>query len=174
MGIDDYIKKQQQRATEEAGKAAVRGIFSAARKAISGIADELLGFAEGELEGARAARGDREALRPGEMSAEDPEPAQDDGDPEPVPPSAVELEAERTQAAEEAAQDELARLKARLGRGEGLGLEAPAPRPEVESPRSRARREAEERARAELEALKAGRGGADSEDRADPEVKRTL
>jgi hypothetical protein len=110
--LDDWLAKLRGKATEEAGKAAA----GAAKKAVSGFAEDFLSFAEGELADARSARGLEEGEAPvGVVPGQASEGADAAQTMEPPPkPSARELR----EAREAKAREELARLKEMMGKGD--------------------------------------------------------
>jgi len=112
MGLlDDLLARLRGTATEQASKAATAAAGAAAKKAVGDLAEDFLGFAEGELAEARAARGldgdDDDDGAEGEGQGAEAPPTV-----EPPPPTARE----RREAAEAKAREELARLKALHGR----------------------------------------------------------
>ncbi len=153
MGIlDDAKKKSEERLAREAGKAAAKQALKGLRRAVGGLADELLDYAEKELEEARAAQQGRDPLPVGEVEA--PELPQ----PQPPPAQEAEVQAPEDESAqrEARARQELEALKAAMK--EGRRPEPPSPPPQERaappSPARQARLEREERARRELQALK--------------------
>ncbi len=116
MGLlDDLLARLRGTATEQASKAATAAAGAAAKKAVGDLAEDFLGFAEGELAEARAARGlddegdDTDGGEGEGLGAEAP-PAVEQA----PPPTARE----RREAAEAKAREELARLKALHGRAD--------------------------------------------------------
>jgi parvulin-like peptidyl-prolyl isomerase len=100
--LDDLLARLRGEATRQAGKAATAATAAAATKAVESLADDFLGFAEGELAEARRARG----LTEGEDEA-DAEGASGEAE---SPPEMTARQ--RREAAEARAREELARLKA--------------------------------------------------------------
>ncbi len=110
MGLFDALKKSlAKQAAEEGGRQAVRGLGAA----VDRLAGEFLDDAEAALADARAARGldAPEAPAPGAAATDDPVPATAAAPRAPATPPAPSY-ADQRRARQQAAADELARLKA--------------------------------------------------------------
>jgi len=142
---DDVLKKAHDKLVVEAGKATARAAWDGLRRAVSGLADDFIGFAEKELKDAEGARGIQAQTEVEPGKPPDPVPAVE---PAPVPePPHVDEKAR--------AREELEKIK------------AGAPLPVVEIPKPvevgptgarKERLEREAKAREELEAMKAKMG----------------
>ena len=97
MGLlDDWLRRLRGEASKRAATAAAAAAAASASRAVKAVGDDLLDFAEGELERARGARG----------VTEEPAEATPAAAPQ-LRPTAAEREAR--------AREELQRLKAQLG-----------------------------------------------------------
>jgi hypothetical protein len=117
MGVlDDWMAKFRGEATKQAGKAATAAATAAAAKAASGIAEDFLSFAEGELSEARGARGLQDGEEPPALvpGTDGPQVPNTEARPSPVAEAPVQTARECREAAEAKARDELARLKAEM------------------------------------------------------------
>ena len=147
MAQDDLVKKAHEKLVIEAGKATARAAWDGLRKAVGGLADDFLGFAEKGLDDARAVRGIRED--PQEDASPEVSPTAEAKAQAPDPPPPVDEKALR----EEKARDELEILKAKVKAITSPATTATAPAPIA--PEKGAYPAWEAKAREELEALKA-------------------